>query len=106
MDALTIAPRVDTVVIATADITLVPLVEALVSAGCRVEIAGVERGTPPELIQASCAFIPIRSDCMFKEPKFTAPAAAPRSAPMRNPLYEGLPNDDELEMEAAALAQK
>jgi len=105
VDALTIAPRVDTVVIATADITLVPLVEALVGVGCRVEITGVERGTPPELIRVASEFIPIRADWMFKEPKFTTTAAAPKSLPKRNPQYEGLPNDDELDMEAAAMAQ-
>jgi len=102
VDAMTLAPRVDTIVIASGDFTLVPLVESLVGSGCRVEIAGVERGTPPELIRAATLFTPIRADWMFKEPKFTNTEAPIRS----NSAYEGLPDDDELDMEAAALAAR
>jgi len=102
VDAMTLAPRVDSIVIATADGTLLPLVESLVGVGCRVEIAGVERGTPSELIQSASAFIPIRHDWMFKEPKFTSTETPIR----RNPRYEGLPDDAELDMEAEALANR
>jgi uncharacterized LabA/DUF88 family protein len=103
VDAMNLAPRVDTIVIATADATLVPLVESLVGVGCRVEIAGVERGTPSELVRCASAFIPIRADWMFKEPKFTSADATPIR---RNPRYEGLPDDAELDIEAEALANR
>lgn len=102
VDAIAIAPRVDSLVIVSADFTLVPLIESLVRSGCRVEIAGVERGTPPELIRAASMFIPIRSDWMFREPKFTNAEAPVR----RNSTYEGLPDDNDLDMEAAALAAR
>jgi uncharacterized LabA/DUF88 family protein len=67
VDANAHAPRVDTLVIVSGDSTLVLLVESLMGAGCRVEIAGIERGSVPELIRAATTFIPIRSDWMFKE---------------------------------------
>lgn len=102
VDAIAIAPRVDTLIIASGDSTLVPLVESLVGTGCRVEIAGIERGTSPELIRAANAFIPISADWMFKEAKFTTAASTPRRAPQ----FEGLPDDDELDREAAALAAR
>lgn len=102
VDALRIAPKVDTLILASGDSQLVPLVEALTGLGLRVEIAGVERGTAGDLIREASSFQPIRSEWMFKEPKFTNTEPVAR----RTSGYEGLPDDDELEVEAAALAAR
>jgi len=107
VDALALAPRVDTIVVATCDETLIPLIESLKAQGCRVELAALERGTPVELIRAASCFVPITKSCLFSEPKFSAPAAPSTFSPptvKRNPRYEGLPDDDELERESAALS--
>jgi len=104
VDALALAPRVDSIVVATCDETLIPLIESLKAQGCRVELAALERGTPTELIRAASCFVPITKSCLFSEPKFSAPAvSAPVTPQKRNPRYEGLPDDEELERESAAL---
>ncbi len=102
VDALALAPRIDTIVLASCDGTLVPLVEALMARGCRVQVAGIEGGTPAELISAASEFTAIRGDCLFKEPKFAAVPITPK----RNSRYEGLPDDEELDSESAALAAR
>lgn len=94
VDALALASRVDTILLASVDPQLTPLVEKLVASGCRVEIAGIERGISIEFLHAASAFIPIREDWMFKEAKFTSSGALPKVSP----LYEGLPVDEELEI--------
>lgn len=104
VDALALAPRVDTILLATCDETLIPLIESIKAQGCRVELAALERGAPSDLIRAASCFVPITKSCMFSEPKFSAPAAPATATPQkRNPRYEGLPDDDELERESAAL---
>lgn len=107
IDALNIAPRLDTVILVAGDSDYVPLVEALKSLGCRVEIAGFNRATAPELTKAADHFIST-DGCVFKEKKFEAAAAA--AAPVSSAsssgfglgptaagktVYEGLPRDED-----------
>lgn len=105
-ELLALAPRVDTIVVATCDETLIPLFESLKAHGCRIELASLERGTPIDLIRAASCFVPITISCLFSEPKFSASAAPSTFSPptvKRNPRYKGLPDDEELERESAAL---
>jgi uncharacterized LabA/DUF88 family protein len=106
IDALMMAPRLDTVTLVTGDGDYVPLVECLKLHGCRVEVVSFERSTAGELIRAADAYIPIQESWIFKEKKFEAAAATPGSAPAAGPThgYEGLPRDEDLEAEAAAAA--
>jgi len=107
VDALKLASRVDALVIASADPTLVPLIEAVRAIGCRVEIAGIREAIGPDLVAAANAFIPIQSAWMFREPKFAATTAPAATPPRRsNSRYEGLPDDRELDAEAAAWAAR
>jgi uncharacterized LabA/DUF88 family protein len=105
IDALMMAPRLDTVTLVTGDGDYVPLVECLKLHGCRVEVVSFERSTAGELIRAADAYIPIQESWIFKEKKFEALATAPGAAPA-SPAhgYEGLPRDEDLEAEAAAAA--
>lgn len=107
VDALKLASRVDALVIASADPALVPLIEAVRAVGCRVEIASIREATSPDLIAAANVFIPIQSAWMFREPKFTATTTPAANPSMRSSSrYEGLPDDRELDAEAAALAAR
>ena len=106
IDALMMAPRLDTVTLVTGDGDYVPLVECLKLHGCRVEVVSFERSTAGELIRAADAYIPIQESWIFKEKKFEALAAAAGSgsgAPASH-AYEGLPRDEDLEAESAAAA--
>ena len=94
VEALTIAPRVGTVVLATDDPAFVPLAETFKSMGCRVEIAGF-RSEQNELAAVADRFIAI-DELVFKDRKFGM-AASGRSGQ----TYEGLPQDDDLEREAS-----
>jgi uncharacterized LabA/DUF88 family protein len=103
IDALMMAPRLDTITLVTGDGDYVPLVECLKLHGCRVEVVSFERSTAGELIRAADAYIPIQEGWIFKEKKFEAVAAgAAPAAPGHG--YEGLPRDEDLEAEAAAAA--
>ena len=98
VDAMNIAPRVGTVVLVTEDASLLPLVETLKSLGRRVEVAGF-RSAHNEMATAADRFIAI-DGLVFKDRKFVnAPSG-------RGGLYEGLPQDDDLEAEEAAAARK
>ncbi len=108
IDALMMAPKLDTVTLITGDGDYVPLVECLKVHGCRVEVVSFERSTAGELIKAADQYIPIQEAWIFKEKKFeNVGTAAPHgglgpTAPGH--AYEGLPRDEDLEAEAAAAA--
>jgi uncharacterized LabA/DUF88 family protein len=114
IDALMMAPKLDTVILVTGDGDYVPLVESLKCHGCRVEVVSFERSTAGELIKASDQYIPIQESWIFKEKKFEQQAAVAASAVPGNSgvlgstapgktLYEGLPKDEELDAESAAV---
>jgi len=118
IDALMMAPKLDTIVMVTGDGDYVPLVETLKSQGCRVEVVSFERSTAGELIKAADQYIPIQESWIFKEKKFEhQPGSAPQgqqqqttgnggvlgsTAPGQT-VYEGLPKDEELDAESAAV---
>jgi hypothetical protein len=59
--------------------------------------------TPSATMRRPCSVTPhLSAVWIFKEAKFTAAASTPRRAPQ----FEGLPDDDELDREAAALAAR
>lgn len=111
IDALMMAPKLDTVTLVTGDGDYVPLVECLKVHGCRVEVVSFERSTAGELIKAADQYIPIQEAWIFKEKKFeNVGAAAPLGHSVLGPtapgqtVFEGLPRDEDLEAEAAAAA--
>lgn len=67
IEALTLANKVDTVVIVSGDGCYVPLVEALRVRGCRVEVAAVEGSLASELQKVADKFLPITSAWMLPE---------------------------------------
>jgi len=112
VDALTMAGKLDTVVLVTGDGDYVPLIDALKFHGCRVEVVSFERSTAGELIKAADQYIPIQEAWIFKEKKFEQQApvpgapAAPGTLGPTSPgqtVYEGLPKDEDLDAESAAL---
>ena len=113
VDAMMMAPKLDTMALVTGDGDYVPLVEALKQHGCRVEIYSFERSTAGELIRAADQYIPIQESWIFKEKKFEAVVPAGHApytsgvlgstAPGQT-VFEGLPRDEDLEAEAAAAA--
>jgi uncharacterized LabA/DUF88 family protein len=109
IDALMMAPKLDTVTLVTGDGDYVPLVECLKLHGCRVEVVSFERSTAGELIKAADQYIPIQESWIFKEKKFEnvgagAPQGVLGSTASGQTVFEGLPRDEDLEAEAAAAA--
>jgi len=108
IDAVMMAPKLDTVTLVTGDGDYVPLVECLKLHGCRVEVVSFERSTAGELIKAADQYIPIQDSWIFKEKKFEAlPTGAPGvlgSTASGHTVFEGLPRDEDLEAESAAAA--
>lgn len=112
IDALTMAPKLDTVTLITGDGDYVPLVECLKFHGCRVEIVSFERSTAGELIKVADQYIPIHDSWIFKEKKFEAgPVPVSNISPgglgstaSGHTVFEGLPRDEDLEAESAAAA--
>ncbi len=70
LDAISLAPKLDTAILITGDGNYTPLVWALKSQGCRVEVVGFDRATAGELIQAADQYIPIQDSWIFKEKRF------------------------------------
>ena len=115
IDALMMAPKLDTIVLVTGDGDYVPLVETLRCVGCRVEVVSFERSTAGELIKCTDQYIPIQEAWIFKEKKFEQQAAAAAAAAANGnsgmlgstapgqTVYEGLPKDEDLEAESSAL---
>jgi uncharacterized LabA/DUF88 family protein len=81
IDALSLAPKLDTVVLITGDGDYVPLVQALKVHGCRVEVVSFDRSTAGELIAAADQYIPIQDNWIFKEKKFEAGPEGSTPAP-------------------------
>lgn len=112
IDALMMAPKIDTAALVTGDGDYVPLAEALKAHGVRVEVVSFERSTAAELVRAADQYIPIQEAWIFKEKKFEnlAGMGAPAAHGVLGPTapgqtaYEGLPRDEDLEAEAAAAA--
>ena len=95
VDAMAMANKVDTFVLVTGDGDYIPLVHTLRSQGCRVEVCSFERSTAADIIKSADQYIPIQDEWIFKEKKFEQTKEAP-------PI-DGLPDDEELDREAAEL---
>lgn len=112
IDALMMAPKIDTAALVTGDGDYVPLAECLKAHGVRVEVVSFERSTAGELIKAADQYIPIQESWIFKEKKFEnigMPAASSvhsvlGSTASGQTVFEGLPRDEDLDAEAAAAA--
>jgi len=70
IDSLSMSPKLDTVILVTGDGDFAPLVDALQSNGCRVEIVSFEQSTSNDLIRSCQEFVPITESVLFKEEKF------------------------------------
>lgn len=97
VDALSIAPKLDTLALVSGDGDYVPLAEALKLRGVRVEVFSFERSTASELIKAADQFIPIHESWLFRVKKFEGLGVPVAGDTGRRGTYEGLPQDDELE---------
>ena len=67
LDAVTIADKVDVVILASGDKCYLPLVHFLKMRGCRVEISGFDHSTSGDLIKNADKFIPIRKEWMMAQ---------------------------------------
>lgn len=89
VQAMTLAERIDTLVLVTGEGNYTPLVECLTARGVRVEIVGVDRSTSQELIK--CA-----DDCTYINDKLIIKN---RTEPSNTTSTEidrgGLPEDEE-----------
>lgn len=72
IEALTLASKVDVVIIVSGDGCYVPLVEALRMRGCRVEVAAVDGSLASELQKVADKFLPITSAWMLPEKEKSA----------------------------------
>lgn len=70
VDALNIAPKIDTFVLVSGDGDYLPLVDSMKNKGCRVEVVSFERSISGELVKAASQYIPITENLIFKEKKF------------------------------------
>lgn len=70
LDAVTLEPKLDCVVLVSGDGDFLPLVSVLNVRGCRTEVVSFEQSTSNELMRACHQFIPIEQDVLFKEEKF------------------------------------
>src|SRR5436190_4701096 len=109
IDAMTMAAKLDCVTLVTGDGDYVPLVECLKMNGCRVEVVSFERSTAGELVKAADQYIPIQEAWIFKEKKFENSSSSVLPGvmgptPSNSGIYEGLPRDEDLDAESAAIA--
>ena len=65
IDSISIASKLDTIVLITGDGDFVPLVEMLKATGCRVEVVSFERSTAHELIEAANEYFAIGEDLLL-----------------------------------------
>lgn len=100
VDILSMADKLDTVVLVTGDGDYTDLLDALSARGVRTEIVSFERSTANELIKAADQYIPIHSDWIFKEKKFE------NESSNTDEVYEGLPDDEELDAESRELEKQ
>jgi uncharacterized LabA/DUF88 family protein len=101
LDVMSIAPRLDTVILVTGDGDYVPLVERLKVLGCRTEVVGFPQNTATELMNVSHAFVAIDDAMLFKEKKFEAELAAQAAGNTESFGPRGRPADSIAERFAA-----
>jgi uncharacterized LabA/DUF88 family protein len=70
LDAVTLEPKLDCVVLVSGDGDFVPLVQLLNARGCRTEVVSFEQSTSNDLQRACGQFIAIGLNALFKEEKF------------------------------------
>ncbi len=70
LDAVTLEPKLDCVVLVSGDGDFVPLVQHLGARGCRTEVVSFEQSTSNDLQRICSQFIPIEQGVLFKEEKF------------------------------------
>jgi len=88
LDAVALAPKVDTAVLVTGDGDFVPLVAALQAAGCRTEVVSFEQSTSNELMRGCDQFIPIDKDVLFKDERFVRQHEEARERQYYSPAVE------------------
>jgi len=76
LDVMSIAPKLDTVILVTGDGDYVPLVQRLNTLGCRTEVAAFPSNAATELRNVAHAFVGIDDTMIFKEKKFETEMAA------------------------------
>jgi len=69
IDAVSIAQKLDVVVLVSGDGDFVPLVEMLKAQGCKVEVVSFEKSTAVELINSATDYISINKSWLLKEKK-------------------------------------
>lgn len=67
IDTISMADKLDTVVLVSGDGDFVPLVEMLKARGCRVEVMAFERSTAAELKSAATLYIRVEESLLLKE---------------------------------------
>ncbi|MEM7828320.1 MAG: NYN domain-containing protein [Candidatus Aenigmatarchaeota archaeon] len=67
IDALSLADKMDVIVILSGDVDFVPLVHALKSKGVKVEVMSFPENTAKELIDAADVYMPITDDMLIYE---------------------------------------
>ena len=67
IDSISIAPRLDAVILISGDGDFVPLVEMLQARGCRVEVLAFERSTASELKEAADLYTRIEESLLLKD---------------------------------------
>jgi len=67
VEAMTIAPKVDVIVLVSGDGDFIDLVHALKTRGVRVEVYAFERSAGRELREAADLFVPIGEEMIFRE---------------------------------------
>jgi len=67
VDALAMAPRLDTLMLVSGNSDFVPLVVAVQQAGCKVVAAGIQGSLSSELIKASDSHRVLGEECMFRD---------------------------------------
>jgi len=70
LDAVTLEPKLDCVVLVSGDGDFVPLIELLAARGCRTEVVSFDKSTSNDLQRACDQFISIEQNVLFKEEKF------------------------------------
>jgi len=71
LDALSLAKKLDTVVLVSGDGDFVPLVHMLNDWGCRTEVVSFQECTSNDLIRACDQFVDIDTSVLFREKKFS-----------------------------------
>ena len=103
VEALTVAPKLDVVVLVSGDGDFLDLVHALKARGVRVEVYAFERNCGRDLRDAADLFVPIGEEMIFREAhmephepeKEEAPAGAARGHGSRSSTFgAGILNDE------------